>query len=134
MGGNGSHTDFRETTFARAYIIHDRYAYIAPKDASKTAQINTNGFVFLSEEVYIDAVIEEGGSINIELYTFDHKKVEGIDVTLEKIDHRYRWKLGHPLNRQVVRLMLTLNKSKIYNFQGDIEIYRVEDDNSLLRL
>lgn len=55
-------------------------------------------------------------------------------MTLEKIDHRYRLKLGHPLNRRVVRLMLTLNKCKIYNFQGDIEIYRVEDDNSLLRL
>lgn len=134
MGGNGSHTDFRETTFARAYIEHDRYAYIAPKDASKTAQINTNGFVFLSEEMYMDAVIEEGGYINIELYTFDHKKVEGIDVTLEKIDHRYRIQLSQPLNRQIVRLMITLNKSRIYNFQGDIEIYRVEDDNSLLRL
>lgn len=90
--------------------------------------------MFLSEEMYMDAVIEEGGYINIELYTFNHKKVEGIDVTLEKIDHRYRIQLSQPLNRQVVRLMIKLHKSRIYNFQGDIEIYRVEDDNSLLRL
>lgn len=133
MGGNGSHTNFRETSFSRAYIEYDRYAYIRPKDNGKDALINTNGFVFLSDKVYIDADIEEDGRIDIELYTFDHQKIENVKVHLEKVNHLYRIRINKELNRQITRMKIVLNKAKIYSFQGDIEIFRVEDDNSLLR-
>lgn len=134
MGGNGKHTDFRETSFSRAYIEHDRYAYIGPKDSEKEAIINTNGFVFLSEDIYLDAEIEEQGNIDIQLYTFDHKLIEDVTVTLEKKDHLYRIRINKNLERQITRMVITLDKAKIYSFQGDIEMFRVEDDNSLLRL
>jgi len=134
MGGNGQHTDFRETSFSRAYIEHDRYAYIAPKNNRNEAIINTNGFVFLSDEIYIDADIEDEGQIEIELYTFDHQKIEDVEVKLEKNGHLYKIKLNKYLNRQITRMKILLKKAKIYSFQGDMEIFRVEDDDSLLRL
>ena len=134
MGGNGQHTNFRETSFARAYIEYDRYSYIAPKEPGQESSVNTNGFVFLSDEIYLDAEIDKGGSIDIELFTFDHKKIEDVEVTLEKIGHLYKIKINKDLERQITRLQIQLKNAKIYSFQGDIEMFRVEDDNSLLRL
>lgn len=134
MGGNGQHTNFRETSFSRAYIENDRYAYIEQKKDDQVAIVHTNGFVFLSDEIYIDADIEAEGKIDIELYTFNHKKIKGVNVILEKIDHLYRIKINKNLKRQITRMKIVLKKAKIYSFQGDIETYRVEDDDSLLRL
>lgn len=134
MGGNGQHTNFRETSFSRAYIEHDRYSYIAPKESNEEAEVHTNGFVFLTDEVYLDAEVEDGGRIDIELYTFDHKKLDDVNVTLEKVNGLYRIKIDKDLERQITRMKITLNKAKIYSFQGDLETFRVEDDNSLLRL
>ena len=134
MGGNGQHTNFRETSFSRAYIEHDRYAYIAPKDEKQKAIVNTNGFIFLSDKIYFDAEIAKVGKIDIELYTFDHQKIKDVNITLQKVNHLYKINIDQDLKRQIVRMKILLYKAKIYSFQGDIETFRVEDDNSLLRL
>lgn len=134
MGGNGQHTNFRETSFSRAYIENDRYAYITSKSDEQNAIINTNGFVFLTDNVYLDADIEQEGFIDIELYTFEHQKIKDVNISIEKVDNLYRMNIDGELNQQIVRMKITLNKAKIYSFQGDFETFRVEDDNSLLRL
>lgn len=134
MGGNGQHTNFREASFSRAYIEHDRYSYIAPKNEDQEAVVNTNGFVFLSDEIYIDADIEEEGKIEIEFFTFEHQKIENVNIELEKSGHLYKLKIDKDLKRKITRMIILLKKAKIYSFQGDIEVFRVEDDNSLLRL
>ena len=39
MGGNGQHTNFRETSFARAFLPKDRFACYEPRDSRREAII-----------------------------------------------------------------------------------------------
>lgn len=134
MGGNGQHTNFRETSFSRARIQTGRYAYISPKQKNEYCIINTNGFVFLNKEFNLDAEIESNGSIEIKITDFAHNPIDDVKVSLEKVGDLYRVMFSKELNRQIVRLSIKMKNAKIYSFLGDLETYRVEDDNSLLRL
>lgn len=68
MGGNGQHTNFRETSLARAYVEKDHFAYWDVKRPEHPGVLYTNGFIFLNDQVYLDAEIAEDGFVNIELF------------------------------------------------------------------
>lgn len=133
MGGNGQHTNFRETSLSRAYIEHDRYTYYQQKDKEKEAILYTNGFILLSNEFFLDADIGDNGFVEIELYTQGHEKISDVNITLEKVDHRYKVIIDKDLERMRTHLKITFKDARIYNFEGDFDVFRVESDTSLLR-
>lgn len=133
MGGNGQHTNFRETSLSRAYIEHSRYTFYQQKDAEEEAVLYTNGFILLSNELYLNADIENDGYINVELYTQGHEKIKDIETRLEKVDHRYKVVIDKDLERKRTHLKLTFKNAKIYSFEGNLDLFRVESDTSLLR-
>lgn len=133
MGGNGRHTDFRETSFSRAYIEHDRFAFLEAKRPEFEAEIYTNGFVFLKNEFYIDAKIFEEGYIDIELYTFNNQKIEDVTIDVEKIDYRYKVIFDKDLDRSRTRLKIKFKNAKIYSLEGPFDVFRIEGSTSLLR-
>lgn len=67
MGGNGRHTDFRETGLGRAWIEKDKFAYYSPKDGTRDAVITLRKASFYGDRLRILADIEDCGWIKCEL-------------------------------------------------------------------
>ncbi|VRJ91939.1 drug efflux ABC transporter ATP-binding/permease protein [Streptococcus pneumoniae] len=133
MGGNGQHTNFRETSLSRAYIEKDHFAYWDIKRPEYPGVLYTNGFIFLNDQVYLDADIAAGGFVTIELFENNHTPME-ITASLEKIeDGRYQVLFSEPLPRTQTRLKISFKNAKIYAIEGNLDIFRIESDNALLR-
>ncbi|CIV88232.1 Uncharacterised protein [Streptococcus pneumoniae] len=133
MGGNGQHTNFRETSLSRAYIEKDHFAYWDTKRPEYPGVLYTNGFIFLNDQVYLDADIAAGGFVTIELFENNHTPME-ITASLEKIeDGRYQVLFSEPLPRTQTRLKISFKNAKIYAIEGNLDIFRIESDNALLR-
>lgn len=49
MGGNGQHTNFRETSFARAFLEKDKFASLSPVHPDRESLVSTMGFHFYGE-------------------------------------------------------------------------------------
>lgn len=129
MGGNGKHTDYRETSFSRAYIEYERFSYAEPKRIDHEAKIYTNGFVFLDNIFFIDMDIEEDGDIDIEFYDFYNKRIE-VNIKLEKIDRLYKVIFDKDLKNIKIRMLIRFNKVKLYKFKGDFEVLRIENSTN----
>lgn len=134
IGGNGQHTNFREGSLSRAYIENNRYAYIGQKDDENEAIVYTNAFTFLDQDAFLNADIEKDGYIEIELYHHDNSKIEDVKVALEKEDDSYRMIFHGDIGRTRARMQIKMKNAKIYSFDGNIELSRIENDNVLLRL
>lgn len=132
MGGNGQHTNFRETSLSRAYIENDRYAYWENKRTDYESILYTNAFTFLDEEVYLDADIEEQGYIKVELFSKKNEKLD-IKTHLERIENRYKLVFDGPIPRTATHLKIFFKKAKLYSIEGNLDISRVESGNALLR-
>lgn len=68
VGGNGLHTGFREGSLALGYLERDKYAFLEPRDSSTSGIVVTRPFKMLGGEVRLLTEIEDGGSIEYELY------------------------------------------------------------------
>lgn len=67
MGGNGRHTDYRETSFSRGYIPKDCFAYYRQKDPMREAVLSANPFFFRSSRLEFLTERGRSGSILAEL-------------------------------------------------------------------
>jgi hypothetical protein len=76
MGGNGQHTNFRETSFARGFIEKDKFAYYSPKNVDRESSILTAGFSFFGNKLSLLADVEAGGSVRYEIV--DRKTLEAV--------------------------------------------------------
>ena len=76
MGGNGQHTNFRETSFARGFIEKDKFAYYSSKRNEDKSVIVTLGFSFYGNQLSMLADIEDGGYIQYEIV--DQRTLEAV--------------------------------------------------------
>lgn len=67
MGGNGQHTNFRETSFARASMERDKYAFFEAVDPATAGSLVTSPFSVYGENVRLLAEVEVGGRIAYEV-------------------------------------------------------------------
>ena len=133
MGGNGQHTNFRETSLSRAYVEKDHFAYWDVKRPEHPGVLYTNGFIFLNDQVYLDAEIAEDGFVRVELFENNHTPMT-ITASLEKVeDARYKVVFSEPLPRTQTRLKISFKNAKIYAIEGDLDVFRIESDNALMR-
>lgn len=133
MGGNGQHTNFRETSLSRAYVEKDCFAYWDVKRSEHPGVLYTNGFIFLNDQVYLDAEIAEDGFVTIELFEANHTS-KNITAMLEKVEeNRYKIVFSEVVPRTQTRLKISFKNAKIYAIEGDLDISRIEADNTLLR-
>ena len=82
----------------------------------------------------MNAEIEKNGYIDIELFHHDNTKIPDVEVSLEKIDYRYKIIIDGNLDRTRAKMKITLKNAKCYGFEGDFEVSRIENDNALLRI
>ena len=67
MGGNGRHTDYRETSFARCSIEKDHFAYYQTLEDEKEGVLTTAGLFAFGNSLEILAEVEPDGYIVCEL-------------------------------------------------------------------
>lgn len=131
MGGNGQHTNYRETSFCRASFEKDKWAYLGPKDSSRMAQVMTSPFHFYGERFEILAQLEEGDSLQVALYENFHSRepLEGYgfaDASVTKGDDGYyRIRFAKPLlalDTKSPCIVIRCKTGKLYTLRGELII------------
>ena len=131
MGGNGQHTNYRETSFARAAFEIDKWACLAPKNPEKEAQVMTSPFHFYGECFEILADLEQPGDLKVALFESqrDKKPIEGYgfeDSVLEPgEDGYYSVRFTKPLMDLYTKnpcIVIKSNHAKLYAIRGALII------------
>lgn len=128
MGGNGRHTDFRETSFGRGWLEKDKFAYFQQKNQADLAVIATAQFHIYGERVRILADMEEAGSLEAAFYDcWNGKAYEGYDFGdchMELCeDGYYELRFAKPmlgLGIHNVCILLRFRGVKVYALEGEL--------------
>lgn len=129
MGGNGQHTNFRETALARGYLEKDKFAGYVQKNKEAPATVLTANFYVYGNELYILADIYDGGSLKVALGKKNgavHAGFEAESCRLEKQEDGY-YKITFKdkniieLRTKPVSLHISFNNAKVYAIKGDCE-------------
>ncbi|MDE7029219.1 MAG: hypothetical protein K2P63_04480 [Lachnospiraceae bacterium] len=134
MGGNGRHTNFRETSFARGFLERDKFAGYVQNNPAKQAQIMTTHFTVYGENICLLADIEEGGCVKAALGTKSGKVYEGYEAKASVLTRgadgyyqiRFPGKTLEELRSKPVSLHLYFEKAKVYAVKGDLENYKLK--------
>lgn len=133
MGGNGQHTNYRETSLARAYIEKGRYAYWTNKRDNLAGELKTNGFIFLDNYFDMDCEIEDDGYIEIELISKE-KSDKIIKTKFSKNDKgTVRVSFPYDESRNVYFISFKILNAKIYSIEGKFDNIIKGFDNALFK-
>ena len=131
MGGNGQHTNYRETSFARAAFEPDKWACLTPKDLDRESQVRTNSFHFYGETLELLADAESLSDIRIALFErwHDREPIPGYgfdDAVLEPAEKGYaRIRFAKPLLELDTKnpcMVIKARNAKLYALRGDLII------------
>lgn len=130
MGGNGQHTNFRETSLARAFLYRDKLAYVAPRQGGgemvvPTALLHIAGPVL---EVLFDREAE--GSLQVALYDrWNGQALPGCDFDDSRLSpaedgyHRIDFAVSpDKLGRGTVCMVFKGRGVKLYALRGDVAL------------
>ena len=128
MGGNGYHTNFRETSFARAFLPKDRFAWYEAKSPEREAVLMTSAFSAYGDDLCLIANLDHGGELSAALCPRRGKApYEGFSfedfsmVPLE--DGRYRITWAKPLTsleNNLFDIVFRFKGAKLFALQGEI--------------
>ena len=134
MGGNGRHTGFRETSFARDWLEKDKFAGYVPRDPKREGKLATSHFTVYGEDLYILADVEKGGSLAVGLGTKGGAVYEGFEqenCVLTRQEDGY-WRISFKnksileLRTKPVSLHITFMAAKLYALKGTLENHRLK--------
>ena len=129
MGGNGQHTNYRETSFGRAFLEKDKYAYLSQRNSAVPGKMVSSTVHFYGEKLRILCDIAPEGSLQVQLVSSCHDKT-GIpgycfeDCKLAKgEDGWYTATFAESLAafqpEKKVNIVAKLNNCKVYAMEGD---------------
>lgn len=129
MGGNGRHTNFRETSFGRAFLEPDKFAYLEQEDGERPGVISTANFHIYGESLKILADVEEGGKLEIALYDrWNGAAHEGFDFSDAKVTkdengwYQIRFAREYlSLSTKPVCIMIRFAKARVYALGGELQ-------------
>lgn len=132
MGGNGRHTDFRETSLARGWLQGDHFAYYTPKDAQRDAILKTAQLQLEETSLLLSAEIEGDGFILASLFdSWNGNTLPGFseaECTLEPASEgKYLLRFGgspETLRKRGVCLSLRFRGARLFAIQGQVELQR----------
>lgn len=128
MGGNGQHTNFRETSFGRAFLKKDRFAWYEARDPEKESRLATCRFNAYGNALSMLADVEEGGQWSAAICpSWKSKPYEGFDFddcvkTVGEDGYtNLSWsrKLME-LETATVCLVIRFRKARFYAIKGEI--------------
>ena len=129
MGGNGKHTNFRETSFARGFLEKDKFACYEPVDPSREGVIATNRFNVYGDHLSVLAEVGEGGGFDLAVCpSWKEAPYEGFgfaDCVLTPGEDGYtnvsfKEKKLTDLEINTICLVIRLRSTKLYAIQGEI--------------
>lgn len=128
MGGNGQHTDFRETSFGRAWLEPDKFAYYSPVDSSKVGVVMASGFSVYGDELSLLSDLEPGGYLRVEILLKNAQTpLEGFGGAAGCTITENGWQpitfAGRRLTdvgNETIKLKITLYKAKLYAMEGKL--------------
>ena len=130
MGGNGQHTGFRETSFAKISFEEDKLAYISPVSMQNKGEVVTANFTIEGNEVKILADVPEEGKIECAVFDkWNGNVIDGFDFlncTMESSENgwlRLRFEKDfEELSGKKICFKFNLDKAKLYAIYGDIKL------------
>jgi len=133
MGGNGPHTDFRETSFARSWIEKDKFAYYETKDKNREGILYTRPFTILGDDLFLLTDIDTLGEISVSLCKENEESYEGFELensVLIGTDTNYqricfKKKKVQELKGKSVVILIKFKNARIYSIAGDIETNKI---------
>ncbi|MBS4208676.1 hypothetical protein [Bacillus sp. FJAT-50079] len=134
MGGNGKHTNFRETSFALGYLEKDKFAGYEAVDNSRDAKLVTYHFSVYGDYLSILADIEPKGHLSVAIGNKNGKVYEGFEdenCIIEKQESGYykvtfKGKKLTDLRTLPASLHITFNKAKVYAIRGEFECQKLK--------
>lgn len=130
MGGNGQHTNFRETSFGRAFVEEDKFACVCPRDAQREMTVATARVHVFGDNLELLCDVDEGGEVSVAFYDrWDGKPYEGFDFgdcrLLPGEDGYRRIVFPRPaLDLRVPTLCVKLRArgARLYALRGDLAV------------
>lgn len=130
MGGNGRHTDFRETSFGRAFLEKDKFAFLAPRAANSEMIVCTTMMHVFGDNIELLCDIGEGGSVSAAYFDRGNgEPLEGFGYDdcrlLPAQDGYVRLAFGRSvseLRRASVCIKLRASNAKLYALRGDLHV------------
>ncbi len=128
MGGNGYHTNFRETSFGRAFLPKDRFAWYEPRDKKQEAVLPTQTFNAYGDAVEVLADIASGGKLtaavcpNWKTEPYEGFGYEDCAITSSEDGYlRIQWKRPlTSLENAGFSLVFRFADAKLFAIRGDI--------------
>lgn len=137
MGGNGPHTNFRETGLGRASLDKDKFAYYGPSDSTKEMIVTLRPANFYGKNLRILADIDETGWIKCEVLdprdiSLNARVLGSITIREQKDSAEEGWHniafslptLSNLEGTSVIRFRAS--SAKIYAIEGEFVILRRE--------
>lgn len=131
LGGNGQHTNFRETSLGRGYVPKDKLAYYATKRSGEEALLTTRMVNFYGDTFKILADLEEGGHVTVALKTQRGETIPGFDHGDMRLTENNGWYdisyENHSLWEQESKTLILevrFQGAKLYAFEGELDLIR----------
>lgn len=131
MGGNGSHYDFRETSLCLATLPKHKLAGIAARNGQNVSEFISALMQINSGRLYLNADIEENGTVEAELLTSEQETVAGYgfdSFALRRTDGRLEltWNGKRvDLMMREFHLHIRFSKAVLYSIQGDVDTHPI---------
>lgn len=128
MGGNGQHTNFRETSFARGYIEKDCFACYQAINQDEEAILTTASFSVYGDELEILSEIDDGYIICEVVNKRGGNAgglLEGVSSTITESGWQKIRFEGHSLTElkeQSVAFRFTFKNAKLFGLKGAIRV------------
>ncbi len=116
MGGNGQHTNFRETGLCLCTLPADHFAGYEPVSALTPGMVQTRFCIQDAVEICVTADVSEGGFVKVEL--IEANGAETLLGELRQSEIAKPFELPHRVGNDGAALRFTLYRSKIYSFDS----------------
>lgn len=129
MGGNGQHTNFRETQLGRAFLEKDRFAYYAQREEDRPGVLPVSRMRIYGEHLSLIADVAPGYTLSAAICPSRRQPpYSGFDygdcTVTQAADGSLSLRFAKPfsqLRERTACVMLSFSNVKLYAISGDLE-------------
>lgn len=129
MGGNGQHTNFRETSLNLAVFSKDRFAGYTVRNTKEEGVFQTSRFKVFANKIEVTADIGEGGIVEAAVCDQEGHPLAGFHyrdctpLTSTATEAAIEWPAGDmaAISDQYVTISFRLKNATLYSFGGNLE-------------
>lgn len=133
MGGNGCHTNFRETSFSRGYIEKDCFVSYRQKDTAQEAVLATNPFFFYgkklsflmragTESSVVAEALDREGRLRLKGKPVPQTEAGSETESAKWMDVIWEEKMEASWTPGICTLRIRFSGTQIYGMKGEMEL------------